>query len=175
VLAVRKRCGSLVLGLAVLAIRPPSAYAEEFDTSGAPEELPYKEGEKAPVGYHLEAGGRAGAVASGVALLGLSYGTVVVIGAADRFENKKGFFLVPVLGPALWFSSRSYQHDGDVAGGLLIVGGVFDLVLQAAGTGSVLRECVNPPKRFVRDVAERRFITPVVARGFVGFSFAGEL
>jgi hypothetical protein len=176
---LRSRCGSLVLAvlapLLLLVLRTGSARAEEFDTGGAPDELPYQEGRKPPIGYHLEASARPSALASGLTLFGLSYGAGVAVGAADRFDNRKGFLLVPVLGPPLWLSSRSAQHDGELGAPFIVVGGAIDLLLQTAGLALVVRECAKPPKRFVRDVAELRFISPVVARGFVGLSLAGAL
>ena len=74
------------------------------------------------------------------------------------------------------FKARLPGDEGIRLGApFIVVGGAFGLLLQTAGLAFVARECVKPPKRFVRDAAELRFISPVVARGFVGLSLAGAL
>jgi hypothetical protein len=170
---VRWLTAVVALPLLLIAELAP-ARAQGYDTSGAPDELPYRKGDNVPPGYHLEHGARDGIVAAGLVLFGLGYGGAVAVGASDGFQNKKGYLLVPIFGPAFLLDKRSWKNDGEATPGFLIFGAVMDGGVQGAGLLFALREVVQPQTRLVRDTALRLSVSPAFARDFFGLSLTGQ-
>jgi hypothetical protein len=167
-----------LVALAVLALllvgEATPALAQSYDTTGAPEELPYRAGEPVPLGYHLEQSPRGDTVAAGSVLFGLSYGVAVAVGASDGFQNKKGYLLLPLLGPLLTATTRKGTRPGTV-NLAVIFEAATDIALQGYGLGLVLREELRPRPRLLRDAKLRLSVSPELARDFLGFSLTGEL
>jgi hypothetical protein len=166
---------ALGAGAALLigVVRP--ARAQGYDTSGAPEELPYRAGDAIPLGYHLERTARETYIEAGIVAFGIGYASAIAVGASDGFENKKGYVLIPLVGPLFTINSRDRRNDSASQSGFVFFETVIDLALQATGAGAVLLEEVRPKTRLVRDTALRLSVSPQLARDFVGLSLTGEL
>jgi hypothetical protein len=169
-----RRLMVLVVVTALLVGKATPAHAQGYDTSGAPEELPYRVGDLVPLGYHVEQRPRGDTVAAGSVLFGLSYGIAVAVGASDGFENKKGFLLLPVFGPVLTAGTRSGTRPGHVNLALIFASAI-DSALQIYGVGVILREELSPPPRLVRDAKLRLSVSPELARDFIGLALTGQL
>jgi hypothetical protein len=152
-----------------------SAHAAGYDTSGAPEELPYRSGDPIPLGYHVERSARGDYVAAGAVFLGLGYGSAVAVGASDGFQNRKQYLLMPVFGPLFTINARDHTHDSDGKSAWVFFETVVDVLAQAGGAGTILLEEVRPTARLVRDATLRFTVSPQVATGFVGLSVMGQL
>jgi hypothetical protein len=107
-------------------------------------------------------------------LFGLSYGVAVAVGASDGFQNKKGYLLLPLLGPLLTASTRRGTRAGGVDLGVIFEAAT-DIALQGYGLGLVLREELWPRARLVRDTELRLSVSPELARDFVGLALTAEL
>lgn len=163
----------VVLSTHVVLLVVAPAHAQGYDTSGAPDELPYRVGDPIPLGYHVEQSARGDTVAAGSVLFGLAYGAAVAVGASDGFQNHKGFLLLPVFGPTLTAATRTDEpRRVNLA---VIFESALDSALQIYGVGLVLREELIPPTRIVRDAKLRLSVSPELARGFWGFSLTGQL
>jgi hypothetical protein len=86
---------------------PPAGTAS---TDPRPPVLPYYQGMPVPPGYEIVRHPASGLVIGGVVGLGLSYGTALIVGATQGFDNASGWLAVPVAGPFLAIASRDYEQ-----------------------------------------------------------------
>ncbi|HMJ12990.1 MAG TPA: hypothetical protein VK524_16325 [Polyangiaceae bacterium] len=133
-----------------------------------PDELPYREGAPIPVGYHREERPRTGLVTAGWIVTAIPYGVGLAAAAGSEFRNQGGWLAVPFAGPWLTMGRRDYScgdsnQDDDGSEGLncagevfLILGLIFDGVMQAAGGTLLLIGYTSPKTLLVRDEAKLR-------------------
>lgn len=145
----------------------------------APLELPYREGQPIPSGYHLEERPRRGAVITGYVLGGVGYGAAVLAALGSDFANHSGWLLLPVVGPWLTLGLRDYhdcsnQTSSDstssdydstydeecVEDGFAMAGLIIDGMLQAAGATLVFIGHAAPKQVLVRGQISLR-LTPL--------------
>ncbi len=169
----RRLAAGAVFALSLLGAASP-ACAQSYDTSGDPEELPYREGDPVPLGYHPERRPRGELVAASSVLFGLSYGFAVAVGASDGFQNKKGYLLLPLFGPVITVTARYGTRASDLNLGAVLAASI-DTALQASGLFLLLREELSPRPRLVRDAKSRLCVSPEFARDFVGPALTGQL
>lgn len=132
-----------------MAAGPPPHYAPP---AHAPPKLKYREGDPIPPGYHLEEHARMGPIITGYAVGGSAYGIGLLAGAADGFDNEKGYLLLPVLGPWLTLSQRQGCADSYIgcdffAPLMLVMSGL----MQGAGATLILVGHAAPRTWLVRD------------------------
>ena len=124
-----------------------------------PAEMPYREGQPVPAGYHAEDRVRNGPLITGIALVGSFYLLGLAAGAGDDFDNQKGWLLLPVLGPWMTLMQREDTCEiQDEFGDSCSV--VFDGLVQ--GTGALLMGIglAVPKTVLVRDDARTVRIAP---------------
>ena len=143
---------------------PPPAYQRR----PMPDELPYREGAPIPVGYHREERPRTGLITAGWIVTAIPYGVGLVAAAGSEFRNQSGWLAVPYAGPWLTIGRRDYSCDdsaeeSDANEGLkcfgdvfLVMGLVFDGLVQAAGGTMLLIGHTSPKTLLVRDEATLR-------------------
>jgi hypothetical protein len=143
---------------------PPAAYPPPgYHRPPPPDELPYREGAPIPAGYHREERLRTGLVTAGWIVTAIPYGIGLIAAAGSDFRNQSGWLAVPYAGPWLTIGRRDYSCDdsddedaglkcfGDV---FLVMGLVFDGLVQAAGGTMLLIGYTSPKTLLVRDDAK---------------------
>lgn len=73
--------------------------------------LPYREGMPVPDGYTVVERPATTLITSGLIGLGVSYGTAVIIGASQGFENGTGLLVIPIFGPYAAVGTREYECE----------------------------------------------------------------
>jgi hypothetical protein len=129
-----------------------------------PIELPYSDGAPIPWGYHVEERPRKGLVMAGYILAGIPYGLSAMVAFSADFKNSSGYLMVPFAGPWLTIGRRHYSNCGStsdtrdslgcVADTFVIMGLIFDGLMQAAGGTMLLTGYLATQKHLIRnDVA----------------------
>jgi len=148
----------------------------------APDTLPYRDGEPIPAGYELRSRPRLGLVIAGAVVGGAAYGFAVMGAVDDRFENKEGFLLVPVLGPWLTIGAGG-ADDGscrpeateclprDNRTKRFVLG--LDGVLQAAGAIMLTTGIVFPRQRLERSETSVSLLPAAWGEGRYGAVLVG--
>lgn len=150
-----------------------------------PDELPYREGAPIPVGYHREERLRTGLVTAGWIVTAIPYGAGLIAAAGSDFRNQSGWLAVPFAGPWLTMGRREYScgdsdENADGREGLscvgdvfLVMGLIFDGVVQAAGGTMLLIGYTSPKTLLVRDDAKLRLRPMHIGSGH-GFGLDGS-
>jgi hypothetical protein len=86
---------------------PPASAAS---TDARPPVLPYYEGMPVPPGYDVVHKPASGLLTGGVVGLSISYGTAVIVGATQGFDNATGWLAVPLVGPWIAVAERDYEQ-----------------------------------------------------------------
>ena len=74
-----------------------------------PSVLPYRTGLPVPAGYRVEHRAANSLIIGGLTALVVSYGTAVIVGGSESFQNGTGWTVVPVIGPWAAIGARSYH------------------------------------------------------------------
>jgi hypothetical protein len=131
-----------------------------------PEQLPYRDGEQAPPGYHLETGVRKGLVIAGASMFGAGYGISIAVAASTEGDETAMPLYVPVVGPFIVAAQVDY---GGQLGGLSVmfigVPLVIDGLVQTAGATMLIAGVAAKRKYYERDDLAERDTTPRVAVG----------
>lgn len=72
--------------------------------------LPYYQGMPVPPGYDVVKHPASGLITGGVIGLSISYGTAVIVGATQGFDNAAGWMAVPLVGPFIAIADRNYEQ-----------------------------------------------------------------
>ncbi len=126
-----------------------------------PYELPYKVGQPIPPGYRLNEEPRWGLVSGGWILLGIPYGISLASALSADFKNESVWLVIPVLGPWMTIGRRDYYDcdgtdaklhtAGCVADTFVVMGLIFDGVMQIGGATMVLLGYTQKKKTLVRE------------------------
>jgi hypothetical protein len=150
-------------------------------------ELPYREYEPVPSGYHVQEEPRRGLIIAGFILSGVSYGLSAMVAASANNENASGYLWMPVMGPWLTLGLRNYacndkpssnsenrQEDwGCLADAVALTMLVMDGMLQAGGGMMVLAGYVDPRKKLVHDSVAWSLAPRLMGTGY-GLSAIGS-
>ena len=79
-------------------------------TDPRPPVLPYYEGMPVPPGYEVVRRPASGLITGGVIGLSISYGTALIVGATQGFDNAAGWLAVPIAGPWIAIADRNYEQ-----------------------------------------------------------------
>lgn len=161
---------------------PPPIYPAPggYPPDPRPKYLPYREGEPAPQGYAFDEEVRRGPVIGGLITLGVPYLLGLLVASEESYNNKKGYLVVPGVGPWLTLLLRDSSCDPDLAissctedsSARFVL--VIDGLLQTAGGIFVAYGFTNTKKRYVReDWAPRVAVTPMLSADRVGVSVTG--
>ena len=177
--------------------RYPVATTGAPPPSGAgfyPSVLPYRTGLPVPVGYRVEHRPANSLIIGGLTALVVSYGTALIVGGSESFENGTGWTVLPVIGPWAAIGARSYHcaSQSDLAtanaNATACVRGAFsevqtiailsaDAVVQATGAVLFLAGLGSGRDELVRDDLGASFrLTPraVGANGGFGLGVDGR-
>lgn len=132
---------------------PAQGYSPPFDPR--PRFLPYRPGEPAPPGYRYDEQVRRGAVIGGAITGGVPYLLGLLVASSENFTNKRGFLVLPALGPWLTLLTRDSTCDAqlpisecteDFSTRLVLT---IDGLLQTGGAILIASGVLNPRKRYV--------------------------
>lgn len=76
-----------------------------------PKYLPYREGEPPPPGYVFDEEMRRGPLIGGLITLGVPYLIGLLVASQENYSNKKGYLLIPAVGPWLTLLARDSSCD----------------------------------------------------------------
>ena len=125
-----------------------------------PRYLPYRVGEPAPPGYIFDEQVRRGPLIGGLITLGVPYLIGLLVASQENYSNKKGYLLVPVLGPWLTLITRDSSCDPtlpisdcieDSASRFVLV---LDGILQTGGAVLASSGIFNTRKRYMLKLEE---------------------
>ncbi len=148
----------------------------------APYELPYKEGQPIPVGYHLTEQPRYGLALGGWLTLGIPYGISIIAASAGNFENESTWLLLPVFGPWMTLGRRDYGDCDDsssdegltcVADVFVVMGLIMDGIAQAGGATMLIIGYTSTKKKLIRDDMGLRISPRAIASGY-GLMVSGD-
>jgi len=86
----------------------PPAGPASLDTR--PPVLPYYQGMPVPPGYEVVRHPASGLIIGGLVGMGASYGTALIVGATQSFDNASGWLAMPIAGPFLAIATRDYEQ-----------------------------------------------------------------
>lgn len=79
-------------------------------TDTRPPVLPYYQGMPVPPGYDVVPHPASGLITAGIIGMSVSYGTAVIVAAAQGFDNAAGWMAAPVVGPFISIAARDYEQ-----------------------------------------------------------------
>jgi hypothetical protein len=137
----------------------------------------WRNGDPIPPGYHVEDLPRSGLVTAGYIVTGIPYFFSVVAALSANNDNESGWLLVPFAGPWVTMGRRNYGCNPDatnqttgqslacVADVFVVMGLIFDGIVQATGGVLLLTGYVATKPGLVRNDAKLRLLPMQIGSG----------
>lgn len=162
----------------------PVAPLPAEETKEPPKDLPYRDGQPVPPGFHVEERLRRGLVIGGSLTLGIPWVFSATTAVGNDFEDQSGFLMIPALGPWLMLAAGGAseenclkdEFDADLCETRMATQRALlflDGVAQTAGAVMLAVGLAYPTKRLIRNDVSVSFAPTPLGRDGYGLGAVG--